>query len=85
MNFNEVITRHSADTRSILLWINALRYELTNSKTDNEDERLLKQSIENKLQGFESDALSIASYYSDVESSLNDPIVKDDILAGLKA
>lgn len=83
--FSDLTERQSVDARSIMLWIDSLKYELTKCKTNDENEKQLKTSLISKLQSFQADALVIANHYSDVESAMNDPIVMEEILAELKA
>lgn len=85
MNLTEIISRHCADTRSILLWIESLRYEMANSKIDNENENALKKSLESKLQTLQADAFAVANHFSDVAAAFDDPLIMQDLLEELKA
>ena len=58
---------------------------MTNCKTDNESEEVLKKSLESKLQTMQADALAVANHFSDCEAAFNDPLILQDILEELKA
>ncbi len=80
-----LISRQASDSRSLLLWCNALKYEMNKVETTNENEKAIKEAITNKLQSLESDLLAVATFISDVEAAYNDPIILDELLAELKA
>lgn len=80
-----LVSRLAADSRSMMLWCSALKYELHKAETVNPDETVIKEAITNKLQSLESDLLAVATFISDVEAALNDPLILKDILEELKA
>ena len=82
--FSDLTIRQSVDARSILFWIDALKYELTNCKTNDDNEGQLKNSLLSKLQSFQADALAVANFYSDLEAGFNDPLILNELLTELK-